>query len=181
MQKKVERKRNESGVGRVVCSLHSVSLTASISYFVLSNSCVVRGSAVEGERQEAGEATRTQYDLIIQQLIARDRNDRKASFPSCFAWVIFVIFFKLKNERTKGIEPAKDRRIPLSPKHFSTKMWLLDIGLRYASDLAGFSGLSLVRFPSSVHKSNRAGLVVYESFVLSCYQHILYSIHETFL
>jgi len=89
VQEKVERERNQSGVGRAVCSLHSVSLTflrlASISYFVLSISCVVRGGAVEGERQEEGEATSTQYDLIIQQLIARDRNDPTASFSSCFA------------------------------------------------------------------------------------------------
>ena len=40
---------------------------------------------VGGEREEGGTATLTQYDLIMQQLIAHDRNDPTSPLPSFLA------------------------------------------------------------------------------------------------
>jgi len=42
----------------------------------------VRGGHVEGEQEEGGGATLTQYDVMMQQLIAQDRNDPTPSLPS---------------------------------------------------------------------------------------------------
>ena len=44
-----------------------------------------RGDLVEEEQEEGGEVTLTQYDLIMQQLIAHDLNDPTASLPSLLA------------------------------------------------------------------------------------------------
>ena len=66
----------------------------------------VRGVPVEGEQEEGGEVTMalTQYDLIMQQLIAHDHNDPTASLPFFLAWVILhfpgslkMIFHKLNS------------------------------------------------------------------------------------
>ena len=47
----------------------------------------VRGGPVEGEREEEGEVTLTQYKLTMQQLIVPDRHDPTASLPSFLARV----------------------------------------------------------------------------------------------
>jgi len=45
------------------------------------------------------EWTLTQYELIMQQLIAHDRHDPTASLPAFLAaWVILLFFRKLKND-----------------------------------------------------------------------------------
>jgi len=58
----------------------------------------VRGGPVEGEREEGGEQTLTQYDLIMQKLNIHDRNDPTPSLPSSLALVIILIFRKFKND-----------------------------------------------------------------------------------
>ena len=45
----------------------------------------VLGGPVEGEREEGRKVTLMQYDQIMQQLIAHDRNDPTASLPSFLA------------------------------------------------------------------------------------------------
>jgi len=45
----------------------------------------VRGGPVEGEREEGRKTTFTHYELIMQQLVAHDRNDPTASFASFLA------------------------------------------------------------------------------------------------
>ena len=41
----------------------------------------VHGGPVDGEREEGEKTTLTQYPLIMQKLIAHDRNDPAAFFP----------------------------------------------------------------------------------------------------
>ena len=45
----------------------------------------VCGGPVEVEREEGGEATRTQYDFVMHQLIVHGRNDPTVSLPSFLA------------------------------------------------------------------------------------------------
>jgi len=52
----------------------------------------VHGGPVEGEREEGGKTTLTLHELIMQQLIAHDRNDPTVSLSSFLAWVILVFF-----------------------------------------------------------------------------------------
>jgi len=50
--------------------------------------------------EEGGGATvtLTQYDLIMQQLIAHDHHDTTASWSSFLAWVILSFFQKFEND-----------------------------------------------------------------------------------
>ena len=96
-------------------------------------------------------------------------------------------FWLVVPERTKGFEPAQDRRTPPSLKCVTTRLWFSNIGYSTTtaqwlntSDLVGFSGPTPVRVPLSSTKWRNSIYICIRAYIHVCVYIYIYLYAKTY-